>query len=142
MAKPKHWRESENKAVTAYWLEHYGTNDDRGLCSLCGNSGVIDTRQTAISAVGVNSGRVNWCICPNGQAMRITTGKATPNDLKVDRLLEQLRSKSFNVTWGPDNGRPAGYYVSIPNYKGGEVVPLAEVESLLRLLFFAVGGAQ
>lgn len=81
MAKKKHtngsWRESENRKVTAYWLENY-VNDVVGLCSLCGNSGQIDTTHTATSAAGVNSGRMNWCICPNGQAMRITSGKRVP----------------------------------------------------------------
>jgi hypothetical protein len=45
--------------------------------------------------------------------------------------LALLKEKSFDVTWGPDHGRPAGYYVSIPSYDGGTVVPLAEVEKLL-----------
>ena len=60
----------ENKTVTEYWFEHY-VNIKVGLCSLCGNRGTIDTRATAISAAGVKSGRVNYCICPNGQALRI-----------------------------------------------------------------------
>lgn len=59
----------ENKRVTDYWLKHY-LNADNHLCSLCGNSGKIDTRTTAVSAVGVRSGSVNWCICPNGQSLR------------------------------------------------------------------------
>jgi hypothetical protein len=37
------------------------------LCSLCGNKGIIDTRGRAISAAGVDSGRKNFCICPNGR---------------------------------------------------------------------------
>ncbi len=47
-------------------------------------------------------------------------------------VMEELREKSFDITWGPDNGRPAGYYVSVPNYNGGKVVPLEVVEDLLR----------
>jgi len=43
-----------------------------------------------------------------------------------------LKGKSFSITWGPDHGRPAGYFVSIPQYNGGEVVPLADVERILR----------
>jgi len=58
---------SKPSKITKYWLDHYIHND---LCSLCGNSGTIDTRFTAVSAAGVRSGRLNWCICPNGQAMR------------------------------------------------------------------------
>ncbi len=57
------------KRVTAYWLAYY-VNDSLGLCSLCGNTGWIDTRKTAISPAGFSAGRVNFCICPNGQAIR------------------------------------------------------------------------
>lgn len=56
----------KSEAVTDYWSEYYSTN---GLCSLCGNTGVIDTRGTKTPA-GVEVGRVNFCICPNGQALR------------------------------------------------------------------------
>lgn len=57
---------SENKAVTDYWLEHYV---NRHMCSLCGNSGRIDTRGVR-TAAGHEVGRINFCICPNGQALR------------------------------------------------------------------------
>lgn len=56
----------ENAAITNYWLAHYLNG---GHCSLCGNTGVIDTT-TAKTAAGFNVGRKNCCICPNGQAMR------------------------------------------------------------------------
>jgi len=58
-----------NKKVTEYWLEYYVSNN-WGLCSLCGNTGIIDSTQTAISPAGVKCGRKNFCICPNGQALR------------------------------------------------------------------------
>lgn len=51
--------------ITDYWLEHYCSDH----CTLCGNSGVIDSRGTT-TAGGVHVGRLNWCICPNGQAKR------------------------------------------------------------------------
>ncbi len=57
----------EDKAVVDYWLKHYVS--PRGHCSLCGNSGVVDTRP-AKTAAGVPSGRLNYCICPNGQILR------------------------------------------------------------------------
>jgi len=53
--------------ITDYWMAHYTA--DSGLCSLCGNSGRIDT-SGARSSAGVMAGRVNFCICPNGQAIR------------------------------------------------------------------------
>ena len=55
-----------SKKITNYWLEHYCTEH----CTLCGNSGVLDTRATAVTAAGVWVGRLNYCICPNGQALR------------------------------------------------------------------------
>lgn len=51
-----------NKTVAKYWLDFYINN---GLCSLCGNSGIVNTTVTAERV-----GRVNWCFCPNGQNMR------------------------------------------------------------------------
>ena len=58
----------EDAAVVRYWMEHYV---NLGLCSLCGNSGVVDTTGVR-SPAGVACGRRQWCICPNGQAMRRT----------------------------------------------------------------------
>lgn len=60
-----------NETVVNYWLKHYVS--DNHLCSLCGNFGAIDTR-AALSPAGVPCGRMNWCICPNGQAMRLKLG--------------------------------------------------------------------
>ena len=57
----------ENVAVTRYWLEHYL---GRNVCALCGNSGRLDTTQSARSPRGESVGRVHYCLCPNGQAMR------------------------------------------------------------------------
>lgn len=56
------------KKVTDYWLAYYVS--ENGLCSLCGNTGTLDTSKTAISPAGHRSGRKNFCICPNGQAER------------------------------------------------------------------------
>lgn len=55
-----------NPAVEEYWHEHYVSN---GLCSLCANSGIIDT--TGITSAGGSPvGRQNFCLCPNGQTLR------------------------------------------------------------------------
>lgn len=56
-----------NKAVTECWLENYVSAN--GLCSLCGNHGTINTTEVR-SPAGAKAGRINFCICPNGQAMR------------------------------------------------------------------------
>lgn len=57
--RPKHY------IITRYWLDYYSTL----ACTLCGNLGIIDTRGTKTSA-GVEVGRINFCICPNGQQLR------------------------------------------------------------------------
>ena len=54
-----------NEAVIDYWLEHYVTEH----CTLCGNSGEIDTTGVR-TAAGVPVGRKQPCICPNGQSVR------------------------------------------------------------------------
>jgi len=59
--------------VTRYWLDYYTTTH----CTLCGNSGVIDSRGVK-SALGKEVGRLNWCICPNGQQMRKIRGDKLP----------------------------------------------------------------
>jgi len=64
-------RRKPTKAVVDYWIEHY-LGGRLGLCTLCGNSGVIDTRGRAISPAGQHSGKLNFCICPNGQTMRLS----------------------------------------------------------------------
>lgn len=54
------------KPITEYWRNHYV---NKGHCSLCGNSGIIDTTGVR-TAAGVIAGRKNYCICPNGQSIR------------------------------------------------------------------------
>lgn len=59
-----------NQRVSDYWLRYYTTPVKKGsVCSLCGNSGIIDTRGVKIR-VGDEVGRLNFCICPNGQILR------------------------------------------------------------------------
>lgn len=59
--------------VTDYWLNNFCADH----CTLCGNAGWIDTRGTRTPA-GKEVGRVNYCICPNGQALR-DGGAKLPN---------------------------------------------------------------
>ncbi len=51
--------------ITDYWLQYYAN----GVCTICGNSGLIDSRGIATPA-GIEVGRLNFCICPNGQRRR------------------------------------------------------------------------
>lgn len=54
-------------ALEEYWLKHYLSKE--GMCSLCGQSGKIDSTGVETPA-GIIVGRVNYCICPNGTKMR------------------------------------------------------------------------
>lgn len=62
-------RDELSQAITKYWIKHYV----EGHCTLCGNSGLIDTSGVRTHA-GVKVGRVNYCLCPNGQLLREAEG--------------------------------------------------------------------
>jgi len=53
--------------VSAYSMRVY--IGDVQHCTLCGNCGVIDTRGVRTPA-GLAVGRLNYCCCPNGLALR------------------------------------------------------------------------
>lgn len=55
-----------SETLTNFWHAFFVK---KGMCSLCGNSGLIDTRG-ATTAAGVVVGDVHYCICPNGQVRR------------------------------------------------------------------------
>ena len=72
---------SKSASVSRYWLTHYlgstvnpRMNMEISICSLCGNTGIVDTTNSAFDAWGNNVGRKNWCVCPNGQAFRSKKG--------------------------------------------------------------------
>lgn len=58
-----------DERITDYWHKHYATEH----CTLCGNCGVIDSRGIRTPA-GKHVGRLNYCICPNGQSLRAQGG--------------------------------------------------------------------
>lgn len=80
--------DAENTALTDYCLAHYFY---LGLCSLCGNTGVIDTRQSARSPAGARPGRLNWCLCPNGQALRRRNLPDDPTEEEYHLLRAEAR---------------------------------------------------
>ena len=55
----------DGNPIVEYWLEYYADVH----CTLCGNKGMIDSTGVRTPA-GKEVGRRNYCICPNGQAMR------------------------------------------------------------------------
>lgn len=62
---------AKNSIVANYWRKYYVTLH----CTLCGNTGIVDTRG-AKTPTGLEVGRINFCICPNGQLMRKSDEKA------------------------------------------------------------------
>ena len=139
----------ENELVTDYVFTHYLSPEN--MCSLCGQRGIIDTRGVKTPA-GVEAGRLNWCLCPNGQAMREQAGERLPADFPeytelmltdsvenrvmgnlngkavvLDAVLGAIMGKAIKISWGPDIGRPAGYYVSTPGMGSEEVVKLSDL---------------
>ncbi len=152
---------TENELVTDYVFTYYLSPEN--MCSLCGQRGIIDTRGVETPA-GFPAGRLNWCLCPNGQAMREQAGERLPADFPeytelmlidnvgsrvpvesiiaaaqrdrsartvrsavVQKVLEAVEGKVIKLTWGPDSGRPAGYYVSVPSLGSVEVVKLSDL---------------
>ncbi len=57
--------ESTDHPVLVDWYEF----SNKDLCSLCANWGFIDTRSLK-NAAGVECGKLNYCICPNGRKMK------------------------------------------------------------------------
>lgn len=72
---------SRNQLVEDYWIRYYAKDH----CTLCGNRGVIDTRGVRTNA-GLPTGRLNWCICPNGQIYRGSLGSDA-----TERMLDIVR---------------------------------------------------
>lgn len=64
-----------------FWVTNYASTH----CTLCGNTGIVDTRGARTPA-GLLVGRLNWCVCPNGRAMASgASGLPTPGDLDAMR---------------------------------------------------------
>lgn len=155
----------ENELVTDYMFTYYDAPDNH-MCTLCGQRGIIDTRGVKTPA-GVEVGRLNWCLCPNGQAMREQSGDRQPSDFpeytqlmltdnvgnrvpveaivaatKRDAKTQQwnvmkatvlnaINGKVIKLTWGPDSGRPAGYYASVPGLGSCEVIKVSDLRKAL-----------
>lgn len=78
MGIPRERDPVRNEVVVDYWHKFYCTEH----CSLCGNSGIIDSRGKR-TAAGVSAGRRNWCICPNGQEARHFAKGSLPSQIDV-----------------------------------------------------------
>lgn len=65
--------------VRVYWLEFYCN----GYCTLCGGWGWVDTRGVK-TPDGIPVGRINYCICPHGQALRERSMRDEPSHWRLD----------------------------------------------------------
>lgn len=64
-----------------------------GHCSLCGNSGIVDTRGVE-TAAGVPVGGRFFCLCPNGRAMKgAFAGVMPPPDGMASRIEASERQR-------------------------------------------------
>jgi hypothetical protein len=61
-------------SLTRFWLKHY-VNKEYHLCSLCGNTGTIETQPKSPTGLQMSTQK-NYCICPNGQAYRKARSEA------------------------------------------------------------------
>lgn len=52
------------------WLEFSVSMGHYSVCGLCGNNGIVDTRDSAMTPRGVSAGIRSYCICPNGRALK------------------------------------------------------------------------
>jgi hypothetical protein len=51
------------------WREEY-VHPEHRMCSLCGNTGRVDTRGRVFTRTGKDCGQEHFCICPNGRAFK------------------------------------------------------------------------
>jgi hypothetical protein len=63
-------------AVIAYWATYYLSRNWQ--CSLCGTSGVVDTRGRALNESGQDQGTLQFCFCPTGQKWREMADPSNP----------------------------------------------------------------
>lgn len=59
------------RILAEFWRKHYNTevNGFGGYCCLCGNTGIIDTSNSAYTPTGKLIGKKVYCMCPNGRIM-------------------------------------------------------------------------
>jgi len=108
MAKPpKHILEDY---VMEYLLDHYFA----GVCTLCGNSGIVDSRGVAAPS-GVLVGRKAYCLCAQGQKLR-DHGMPIPEKTDALDILDVARVFAEQVRLlSPDD------VVSVFNSVGGPI---------------------
>ncbi len=64
------------KQLSDFWAVEYSPKNH---CCLCGNRGIIDTRNKVFTPAGYECGARVFCICPNGQTIK----RQAPNTVKT-----------------------------------------------------------
>jgi hypothetical protein len=72
----RHGADDQRGAVIAYWATYYLSRNWQ--CSLCGTSGVVDTRGRALNESGQDQGALQFCLCPAGQRWREMADPGNP----------------------------------------------------------------
>ena len=70
------------------------------LCGLCGNSGVIDTRKSAIWN-GKEVGIIGNCVCENGRAQAKLFKKKAEEPVDIGELEEKLERQRHQMIFKP-----------------------------------------
>ena len=90
------------------WTEFL--NPQYKVCGLCGNTGIINTSNSATSMAGIRTGGLHYCVCPNGRTLKKLKVKLeehlaqfTVNQEKVDFLVacDSLRELMADSVGGP-----------------------------------------
>jgi hypothetical protein len=53
--------------MATLWRDEFGK---RNHCCLCGNHGIINTRNKVFTAAGFECGDIVFCLCPNGRSWK------------------------------------------------------------------------
>lgn len=60
------------------WLEFLGPPNVESHCGLCGNTGIVDTRDKVTSSYGDECGVRAYCLCPNGRIIKHQSNNVLP----------------------------------------------------------------
>jgi hypothetical protein len=81
-AECKEQEEEEARILQDYWSRHYAKGP-AGCCTLCGNTGIVDTIDSAKMPNGVTpSGARQFCFCANGRELRKDGNPIPPREKK------------------------------------------------------------
>jgi len=78
------------KILSDFWLNNY-VNKEYALCGLCGNTGIINTTNSAVSPAGIKCGGKYFCVCPNGRVIKEQKARAANTSDAVENSTQQTK---------------------------------------------------